>query len=288
MTLSRWKTQFPSFRMTFIGLFGLLTGCMAEVKSQSNDKNTVDLSNETKRKLARDSMTEWLAFSVFHPESALSEDSFGLSLTTHSHSGIMEENLASKSQKANDFSVILGANALIPILRSTFGNQARSSDSPDENSWFTTHPSDLFTPSELLNLCSNLKFTHFDETDDICWRPKLTQGYLVSLTNFAADACTKLVERENKSEDLNSNKLLRGKPFTNDHLHYFSLLYLKIPKQSLTNEWLKKISDDATSYLKEELKIESMDSPESTSVVSIEKAIFSCRAAITSKEFYSR
>lgn len=288
MTLSGKSIKIAVNHIIHAILLVPLVGCLSESRRQEKSIGHNNLGVEAKSKPTKDSMTEWSAFSVFHPESALSEDSFGLSLNSNTRAGMTEEKATLEQPNSSEPSIILGANALIPILRATFGNQARSSDSPDENSWFTIHPSDLFTPFELKSLCGNLKITEFDETENICWRPQLTQEYLVSLANFSADACTKLVERESKSENLNSNKLLRGKPFTSEYLRTFSIRHLRMPKHAITNEWLQKITDDASTYLKLDLKFENPDSPDSAEVAALEKAIFSCRAAINSKEFYSR
>jgi len=50
----------------------------------------------------------------------------------------------------------------------------------------------------------------------------------------------------------------------------------------------QKILNDAETFLREELQLEPPQTADAIKVHSIEKAIFSCRAALTSKEFYTR
>ena len=110
----------------------------------------------------------------------------------------------------------------------------------------------------------------------------------MALSNFASDACIKLVEAESKNEALQSNKILRNKAFSESDLKNFAIRFLKIDTNDVTDEWVNKIMTDANKFLQEELQLEPPETEAAVKVHSIEKAIFSCRAALTSEEFYSR
>ena len=93
----------------------------------------------------------------------------------------------------SETSFLLSGQALIPILKSTFGDQIRSGNDIERDAWFTTHPSALFTPDQLKSLCNN-DFIEIGEGNfEVCWKPKLTDQYLSALTDFATDACPQLV-----------------------------------------------------------------------------------------------
>ncbi|MEY2987626.1 MAG: hypothetical protein RJB13_1147 [Pseudomonadota bacterium] len=264
------------------------SACTRKVNSHNTDSESLINKASTSRSNVRNSVPEWYAFAVFHPESSLAEDNYSFDLK-HNSSHAIDESMKQMSDK-NEFSVrlVLGAKSLIPILRSTFGNQARSSGEGDENSWFTTHPSDLFTPSELSHLCHSAKTTELESTDGFCWKPRATQQYLLALTDFASDACTKLVELESKNDALQSNKIFRNKVFSTGDLKHFVTRHLKIDKYAANDEWLNKIVTDAEKFISEELQLELPETDDAIKVHSVEKAIFSCRAALTSEEFYTR
>lgn len=266
----------------------IASGCREKEVSKNSDQQSKTVKPSGAKTGTVDSVSEWYAFSVFHPTSTLSEESFVFPQQQSSSAALNEEAIHSDAETGNDLILVLGAKSLIPIFRGTFGSQARSSDDSDENSWFTTHPSDLFTPSEMTALCHYQKASELEGSENYCWKPRLTQEYLVALSNFAADACSKLVERESKNQNLSSNKIFRSLVFNSDNLRYFAIHYLRMQKHDVSEEWLNKIESDAEKFVREELKLETPTSSDTVKVHSIEKAIFSCRAALSSKEFYSR
>lgn len=266
----------------------IASACREKDVSKNSDPPSETAKSSRTKAGTINSVSEWYAFSVFHPTSTLSEESFVFPQQQSSNTALNEKAIHLDDEAINDLILVLGAKSLIPILRETFGNQARSSDDSDDNSWFTTHPSDLFTPSELNALCHYQKASELEGVENYCWKPRLTQEYLVALSNFAADACAKLVERESKNQSLSSNKILRSLVFNSDNLRYFAIHYLRMQKHDVSEEWLNKIESDAEKFVREELKLETPTSSDTVKVYSIEKAIFSCRAALSSKEFYSR
>ena len=273
---------------TLLMFLPFASSCANSQRSNSSKKELLSKKKPAQQPVVRNSVPEWYAFAVFHPESSLSEDDTSIDAKQSSSHAIEESQSIAAEKKRNVFRLTLGAKSLLPILRATFGNQARSSADGDENTWFTTHPSDLFTPSELSALCHSSKISDLESMNEYCWKPQVTQQYLVALSNFASDACIKLVEAESKNEALQSNKILRNKAFSESDLKNFAIRFLKIDTNDVTDEWVNKIMTDANKFLQEELQLEPPETEAAVKVHSIEKAIFSCRAALTSEEFYSR
>lgn len=269
-------------------LYSVVSACTKNSNSHSSKSESRNNEPYANKRTVRNSVPEWYAFAVFHPESSLAEGNFSSDISKSSNAKIKNSVTLDSKNNNTEFSIVLGAKSLIPILRSTFGNQPRSGGEVEEDSWFTTHPSDLFTPDELLSLCTSSRTSELESTDDYCWKPKVTQQYLATLSNFAADACNKLVEAERKKETLSSNKILRSKVFSGDDLKYFTIRHLRMERYDVTDGWIKKILNDAETFLREELQLEPPQTVDAIKVHSIEKAIFACRAALTSKEFYTR
>ena len=232
-------------------------------------------------------MTEWNAFSIYHPTSNLTDDNFSKSHLLKQREHELDKKVEDKNSP-HHFKQILGARSLIPILRYAFGNQARSSSEDEQDSWFTTHPSSLFTPEQMKAFCDYDTNHNLNEFNDVCWKPRLSEHYLFALSEFAADACPQLVEREFKSNNLFANKLVKSRDFRESNIKAFAQNWLSIPPEKITSHWLEKINKDAVHALKEHFSDATVNEKSDLSPYSAELYTLACQAILLSTEFYTR
>lgn len=258
-------------------------GTIAIPKSRSRQHNI-----ELKKKSFEQSKTvsEWTAFSIYHPNSVIIEDSFFQNFKNKPGLGDqeLEQNIA--NPVAPETMQVVGARSLVPILRLAFGDQARGREAAERDSWFLTHPTALFNPNQIQSLCGRDSESLLDDGTDICWKPKLTDEYLNTLTDFASDACPQLVFKEIKQPNKTLNKLVRSEHFKEQNLKIFAIQSLKIPNEKASEEWIDKIISESKKALLssngsalEDLKLEENEE---------DLYIMSCQAMLLSAEFYAR
>ncbi|NBO37612.1 hypothetical protein EBU99_03415 [bacterium] len=237
----------------------------------------------------RNSVNEWSAFAIYHPNSSLSEDA--LFQTFRGQSAVNEESPGDEEaqDRAKKPRQVLGARSLLPILKTTFGDQVRGNTEIDRDPWFLLHPSALFTPIQLRALCDRDIDSGVDDSIDMCWKPKISEDYLSALTDFASDACPQLVSRESRAGNLLTNKLVRSRDFREQNVRFFALQWLKIPIDKITDDWLEGISNEAHKALQAETQ---QPMPEgtnpSTALAPEDLYTLACQAVLLSKEFYTR
>lgn len=225
-------------------------------------------------------INEWTAFAIYHPSSRLSEDNILQSFRKSEGEDIQDAKLNSMQ--------VLGARSLIPILRSTFGDQIRGSTENERDTWFTTHPTALFTPEQLRALCDNDPSDALAGVSEPCWKPTLSEAYLSALTDFASDACPQLVDKEFKNNILVSNKLVRHRDFRDAGIRHFSQVSLRIPQDKISAPWLEKIKQDAIRSLKANLDDQEIKTDADLDAHTADLYTLACQAILLSPEFYTR
>ncbi|MEN9809246.1 MAG: hypothetical protein RLZZ488_813 [Pseudomonadota bacterium] len=228
-------------------------------------------------------INEWRAFSIYHPNSGLSEDSLFKNFKKRSVSVDDPMNKDAGQSTAEATTQVLGARSLIPILRATFGDQVRGNTEFERDPWFLSHPSALFNPSQMKALCDRDNESEMDGDNDLCWKPSLTDEYLSTLTDFASDACPQLVFRETQQPNKLLNKLVRSADFREQNIRHFAVHSLRIPVEKVTDEWIVDLLDEsrrAAGISENQERV-----PELT-----EEDLYAlaCQAMLLSREFYSR
>lgn len=229
------------------------------------------------------SLTEWRAFEVYHPSSAVSEDAL-----FHTFRG-RQDPASSGSKEAieeKQSKLILGAKSLLPILRSVFGDQIRGLAAAEREPYFLTHPTALFKPEQLKALCAGEETGSAEESGDSCWKPQLTDDYLGALTDFAGDACPYLVTQEAKNLAKNRNKLIKSADFNTHNLKVFATHSLRIPNELITEQWLADIVDESKRAIRAENQ--EPDATPAETFRSEDLYSMTCQAMILSEEFYTR
>lgn len=233
-------------------------------------------------------LNEWRAFSIYHPLSRLNEDHIFQTFRQHNSNFEFEKTISLVQTEKEESLQILGARALIPILRSAFGDQIRGSSENDRDAWFTAHPSALFTPEQMITLCDRENKDTGDTLAEPCWKPSLSDDYLNALTEFASDACPQLVSKELKSNILFSNKLVRSRDYKEQNIRHFATNSLRIPSEKVTLEWIERISSEASKSLQENFEIAEREKLEDTALHPEGLYTLACQALLLSKEFYTR
>lgn len=177
---------------------------------------------------------------------------------------------------------MLGARSLLPILRMAFGDQARGAAAAERDPWFFTHPTSFFNPQQTKSLCGRDIDIEADEGSDICWKPKLTNEYLETLTDFAGDACPQLVLKESKQDNRFMNKLMRSSTFSPQALRHFAIQALHIPQDRASDEWINHIMSESKRSIEAELESQNQEASAE------ELYALACQEMLLSKEFYSR
>ncbi|NBW83423.1 hypothetical protein EBR21_16870 [bacterium] len=253
----------------------------AKVKNQSENKPQ-PLPEQRRKYSGNAVINEWQAFVVYHPSSGITEDSIFLSFKFKPNSSGATEAAKTNSENSENLVQVLGARSLIPILKTTFGDQARGASAAERDQWFFTHPTTLFNTQQTKSLCGRESDADQDESAEICWKPKLTEEYLETLTDFAGDACPQLILKESSQENRIANKLMRSTNFTEQSIKHFATHYLLIPADKVDDEWIARIMSEAKKSLEAELEGQNLEaSPE-------ELYASACQAMLLSKEFYSR
>lgn len=272
-----------------------ITACL-NANAGGKIENTVDfLPNARNNSLQKGKTTnnswtlnEWGAFSIFHPLSRLNEDHLFHSFRAN-NLDLEREKTASLGQKEKEESLqILGARSLIPIFRSTFGDQIRGSSENERDVWFTAHPSALFTPEQMTALCDRESKDTGDTLAEPCWKPSLSEGYLNALTEFASDACPQLVGKELKNQFLFSNKIVRSREYKEQNIRHFAIHSLRIPSEKVTLEFIERMSLEASKSLQANLEIDDGENVKDKDLHSEDLYTLACQALLLSKEFYTR
>jgi hypothetical protein len=266
----------------------------AESKSQKNaaNKNTISKvqkhtkdqpTTEHKKKYPGNAViTEWQAFVVYHPSSSITEDSLFLNFKYRPGSAGQAEAENLNNENPESLVQVLGARSLIPILRNAFGDQARGAAAAERDPWFFTHPTALFNPQQSKSLCGRDSEVDSDEGTEICWKPRLSEEYLETLTDFAGDACPQLVLKESNQTNRVLNKLFRSTNFTEQNIKHFATHSLLIPAEKVAEEWITRIMGEAKRSMEVELEGQNQEaSPEDLYTIA-------CESMLLSKEFYSR
>jgi hypothetical protein len=278
-----------------------ISACMngrAGAKPLTTQHNTKDLMASVQQNLEQEkkqinAMNEWSAFSIYHPHSQVNEEALFQTFRKRKENNSDNFEKSNKTVEKSETSFLLSGQALIPILKSTFGDQIRSGNDIERDAWFTTHPSALFTPDQLKSLCNN-DFIEIGEGNfEVCWKPKLTDQYLSALTDFATDACPQLVAREVRNNALQGNKLIRTRDFREQNLKTFAITWLKLPSEKVSEGWLAEITTQARAALKANVENNGEMEGEDGEVESLESSVpdlytLSCQAMLLSPEFYSR
>jgi hypothetical protein len=251
--------------------------------------NGIQSNSEIKREQAP-AMSEWSAFSIYHPYSQINEEILFQTFKKKKELQTEVGETAIPGSENTKVSFLLSGQALVPILRATFGDQIRTGNDIERDPWFTTHPSALFTPEQMKALCSNDLAEVGEGNFEICWRPKLTDQYLSALTDFATDACPQLVNKEFRSNNLHLNKLVRSRDFREQNLKIFASAFLKIPSEKVSESWLTEITTQARDALRANLEETQKEASEEQKPEAIAPDLYalSCQAMILSREFYSR
>lgn len=228
-------------------------------------------------------VNEWRAFSIYHPNSGLSEDSL---FRNFKKRPVVVEDSTQKDlaqSSAETTMQVLGARSLIPILRATFGDQVRGSTEFERDPWFLSHPSALFNPSQLKALCDRDNESEIEDENDVCWKPSLTDEYLSTLTDFASDACPQLVFRETQQANKLLNKLIRSADFKEQNIRHFAVHSLRIPAEKVTDEWIVNLLDESR-------RAAGLDDNQENAPELADEDLYalSCQAMLLSRDFYSR
>lgn len=263
------------------------TGTLTIEKSPSREKKI-----DSKKKSFEQSktMSEWTAFSIYHPNSVIIEDSFFQNFKNKPGNNEQESEQNFSGSVGLETMQVLGARSLVPILRLAFGDQARGREAAERDPWFLTHPTALFNPTQIQSLCGRDSESLLDDGTDICWKPKLTDEYLNTLTDFASDACTQLVFKEFKQSNRALNKLVRSEQFKEQNLKHFAIQSLKIPAEKTSEEWLNKIISESKKALlsNHDSPLENSKAEENADENAEDLYIMTCQAALLSAEFYAR
>jgi hypothetical protein len=233
-------------------------------------------------------LNEWRAFSIYHPLSRLNEDHLFHSFRQNNSEFEREKTASLEQTEKLESLQILGASSLIPILRSTFGEQIRGSTENERDAWFTTHPSALFTPEQMTALCDREIKETGDTLAEPCWKPSLSDAYLGALTEFASDACPQLVGRELKNNILFSNKLARSRDYKEQNIRHFAIHSLRIPSEKVTPEFVERMSAEASKSLQANLELAEGEKLEDKDLHPEDLYTLACQALLLSKEFYTR
>jgi hypothetical protein len=250
------------------------------LKKTGNEKTKMNTYSESR------TLSEWRAFEVYHPSSSVTEDSLFHTFKKRQSEKEVSENRESDSAAPHTGEQILGAKSIIPILRSAFGDQVRGLSTAERDPYFMSHPTALFNPAQLKALCSNDEYGSADEITDICWKPRLSDEYLSALTDFAGDACPNLVMREIRNISKTKNKLVKSEEFNQQNLKAFANLYLRIPTERTTDEWLSEIVSESKRAIDAD-RAEYQEN-ENTSYRAEDLYNMACQAVVLSKEFYTR
>ncbi|MEN9825997.1 MAG: hypothetical protein RI953_1742, partial [Pseudomonadota bacterium] len=137
-------------------------------------------------------------------------------------------------------------------------------------------------PQQSKSLCGRDSEVDSDEGTEICWKPRLSEEYLETLTDFAGDACPQLVLKESNQTNRVLNKLFRSTNFTEQNIKHFATHSLLIPAEKVAEEWITRIMGEAKRSMEVELEGQNQEaSPEDLYTIA-------CESMILSKEFYSR
>lgn len=231
-------------------------------------------------------ISEWQAFAVYHPNSGLSEDLLFQNFKRRPTDDSDTKSSITESRVADSNPQVLGSRTLIPILRDAFGVQARGQSAAERDSWFLTHPTSLFSPSQMRALCDSDIESVINTGGEICWKPRLSDEYLSTLTDFASDACPALVTKERSQPNRMSNKLVRSEQIRSQDLRYFALTWLKIPAEKVTDEWLDELLSETKKTISSEFEGHSEENPPEFSSDDLYAA--ACQSILLSREFYTR
>lgn len=299
-TLSRFLSRFG--KKTAISLTTLMTLMLVGIALRARAENKQNKKKDTLSKAAyalndkiitarsrkggfeeSKAISEWRAFSIYHPNSGLSEDSL---FKNFKKRPVVVDDFIQKDagQSSGETTMqVLGARSLIPILRAAFGDQIRGNTEFERDPWFLSHPSALFNLTQMKALCDRDNESEIEDENDVCFKPALTDEYLTTLTDFATDACPQLVLRETQQSDRLLNKLIRTADFKEQNIKFFAMNSLRIPAEKVTDEWIANLLDESRRAAAPTENQE--DSPELTDE---ELYALSCQAMLLSREFYSR
>lgn len=291
----RSRTIYFVFCLATLAITCGITACLnanAGGKIENTRHSTANIKNNS---LQHDTtpkgtltLNEWRAFSIYHPLSRLNEEHLFQNFRPQKSNFEFEKTTPFGQAEKEESLQILGARALIPILRATFGDQIRGSSENDRDAWFTAHPSALFTPDQMVTLCDSENKESGDTLTEPCWKPRLSDDYLSALAEFASDACPQLVSKELKSNILFSNKLVRSRVYNEQNIRHFATNSLRIPSEKVTLEWIEKISSEASKALQENFELAEREKREDTALHPEHLYTLACQALLLSKEFYTR
>lgn len=291
----RRRTIYFGFCLAILAITFGITACLnanAGGKSKNTRHSTANIRNNS---LQHDTtpkgtltLNEWRVFSIYHPLSRLNEEHLFQNIRSHKSNFEFEKAIQFMQAEKEESLQILGARALIPILRATFGDQIRGSSENDRDAWFTAHPTALFTPEQMVTLCDRENKESGDTLAEPCWKPSLSDDYLDTLTEFASDACPQLVSKELKNNILFSNKLVRSRVYNEQNIRHFATNSLRIPSEKVTLEWIERISSEASKSLQANFEIAEREKLEDTALHPEHLYTLVCQALLLSKEFYTR